>query len=370
MSKANLFKRGMAALLVLAMIFAFLPVIPFTIHAEEETAASQSATHVSNEIIDSADNGVSYAGKGLGKKGYVVFTGVNAAASASNIEDTTVTVDSNLYAENAVLSGFGRVNYNANWITDADGQYLNAQDGVSAPIDKWSIISRDILTGTGVTNGLSGSGVQFTANDGNVRPKPASLVLSKTSEEDISVTIYAYMLKASGASSFSNSNATVSVYKRERTDISYGDADATELPAYGELLATTTALTNGVGAFVTFTLSGVGQFEIVLHNTAGTAHRPAIGGFWMDAVPEDDGEEVYHTYSIEDGKVVDEDGTEVSDMTESGILNMNGKSATIASIAEGVTLTVVDTSLIPENGADLTGTNAGKLTVNSGAERI
>ena len=379
MSKVNLFKRAMATFLALAMFFTVLPGMPLQIFAEGddatgETPAGQGAEHISSEIIDSATAGVDYADKGLGKNGYVVFQSVTATATKDNIESITVTADSNLYAEGAALSGFGRDGSSANWIKDSDGNALNPQEGVSAPIDKWSIISRDIYSNSSVTNALSGGNAHFWAYSGTVgQLRPVSLILNKTSEADITVTIYAYMLKGGPAAySFGNVAANVSVYKSNRTEFSY-DGDSTTLPEYGEQLGTTAEITSGVGAFVTFKLSGVGQFEIVLSAdpAAKTGGRPAIGGFWMDEVSNDD--DACQNYTVsEAGQILYENGEEVTDneITMSGILDLNGQSAAIKVTGNNTVLSVVDTKLIPENGADLTGVNAGKLTVTEGADKI
>ena len=81
------------------------------------------------------------------------------------------------------------------------------------------------------------------------------------------------------------------------------------------------------------------------------------------------GKVFYHEYKVVNGAIVDEKGNEITEITESGVLDLKGQSVqySIKVTGEETILSVVDTSWMT-NG--LAGKNVGQLIVTEGADKI
>lgn len=77
----------------------------------------------------------------------------------------------------------------------------------------------------------------------------------------------------------------------------------------------------------------------------------------------------HHEYKVVDGAVVDENGQTLTEITETGILDLNGQDISIAVTGDTTKLYVADTGFMA-NGLDLTGATAAKLTVTEGADKV
>lgn len=231
----------------------------------------------------------------FGQNGYVVFTG-NTPKDSGNY--TGRTVYSNLYTEQG--EGFDQVtdeiflynstnsNDNNDWaqiVKRDSGIYVNAAESLELAISKWALNAETYQSRTELAesslfkpNSTEPTGARVQNNNSTVK-HDMSVVLDKTSEEDLWVTLFI----TNWQNSIKESNPA-DIYVFDSCNLDPKDESGIDFNTrYGDTSAylAKTTVTKG-NAYVTFKLSGTGTFQIVAADGEVGSTGPYIGGFFLD----------------------------------------------------------------------------------------
>ena len=242
----------------------------------------------SASVADISESGSSEWERKYGNAGYAI---------AATDSDNNAIVYSNLYTQNTAydsanksISLVGQANGDDNtWLKTSDGKYIDASSDLNVPIDKWAVGARawtntsasDNIYCPGTTEPANGRLVGWKVNglgDPAVYLEDVSIVINKTSEEDIYFTTY---LQSSNKIS---ADAPVDFYVYKVAKLTKNMQSTVD--AYNWELCKTTVTEGGV--FVTFLLQGQGEFQIVAAKGVDAAGNiigqvaPQLSGFFLD----------------------------------------------------------------------------------------
>ena len=231
----------------------------------------------------------------FGQNGYVVFTG-NTPKDSNNY--TGRTVYSNFYTEQG--EGFDLVTdeiflYNVTGYNDSNGWaqivkrdsgiYVNPAPSLDLAISKWAVnaevyqVNKEKLSSCTLfaPNSTEATGTRIQNN--NSIKKDMSVVLDKTSEEDLWVTLF-----ITNWENTIKESIPADIYVFDSANLDPQDKDGVDFNTrYGDTSAylAKTTVTKGL-AYVTLCLSGQGTFQIVAANGEVGSAGPYIGGFFLD----------------------------------------------------------------------------------------
>lgn len=249
-----------------------------------------------------------------GKNGYVIMN--NESGS----------VYSNLYendGEAIALNGWSSGNSNT-WLQDANGNYIDAEDSVNSPIDRWTFNTRvwraaseselsgllnqdGMLYRPGTTEPIT---LRIDGSNAGTQPRltDTSISIRKDTDRMMYFTVFLTGLNYTSI----NGENPVDLYVYQQATFGMNSAGDMSFYQGTPLLTQKVTLTSG-GVYVTFKLEGKGEFQIIA--TAGTDEdgtvigkaAPYLAGFFMDydlTALEQPGDDSWFdiTYSVGDGE--------------------------------------------------------------------